>query len=83
MKTIGVKPGALDEVRRIFPADTPVYMINLLRYRERAGYPDGAADAVATGTFLGEIDHLVARPQVEVDLGVGLEERGKQRHDTA
>jgi uncharacterized protein (DUF1330 family) len=41
MATIELKPGALDMVLQKIPADMPVTMLNLLRFRDTALYPDG------------------------------------------
>lgn len=40
MRTVEITADALDAANRIVPADTPVMMINLLRYRDQADYGD-------------------------------------------
>lgn len=41
--TIEMTPEGLDAATRSFPAGSRLYMLNLLRYRERAEYGDGPA----------------------------------------
>lgn len=49
MRSVDPEPSALDAYRRDAQAETPVVMINLLRYRERAVYPDDFAADPCSG----------------------------------
>jgi uncharacterized protein (DUF1330 family) len=71
----------LDELAKSVPDGQPVVMVNLLRYRERALYPDGTADGQITGRAAYErysqrvIRHLAkvgARPIWRADVRGGL-----------
>ena len=42
MKYIEPEAGALENLAKTYPADTPVVMLNLLRFSERAHYEPGA-----------------------------------------
>ena len=44
MTTIELQPGALEAALQRTPGDTPVTMLNLLRFRERARYSDSAEE---------------------------------------
>ncbi|XXT76901.1 hypothetical protein WME79_41170 [Sorangium sp. So ce726] len=81
MKKDDAKLEALDRVRRTFPADTPAYMVNLLRYRERAAYPEGAADAVATGREAYFQRYLPAFQEVTRGMGIKPPEESDGRAD--
>lgn len=43
MPSIDPNPGAFSQALKDIPADTPVVMLNLLRFREQASYADDSA----------------------------------------
>lgn len=49
MATTDMKPDALEDRAAIASNDQPIFMVNLLRYNERADYPDGAAFSPCSG----------------------------------
>ena len=48
-RTTELAPQALLAAAAAIPADTPIYMVNLLRYREQAAYDDPATAAPCSG----------------------------------
>lgn len=44
MKTINPDPSTLPDILSKLPTDVPIIMVNLLRFRDRAIYPDGQSD---------------------------------------
>ncbi len=44
MPVVDPDPKRLPEILKSIPADTPIVMLNLLRFRDRARYKDGEAD---------------------------------------
>jgi uncharacterized protein (DUF1330 family) len=49
MATTELDPADLTAAIAAFPADRPVYMVNLLRFRPQAEYPDGSDAAAGSG----------------------------------
>lgn len=49
MMTIEMTPDALAAARRVFPADQPLHMLNLLRFRDTAAYPANSDTQPMTG----------------------------------
>ena len=47
--TTELAPQALLAAARALPADSPIYMVNLLRYRDQADYGESAATAPCSG----------------------------------
>lgn len=62
--SIELQPDVLETALQQIPADTPVVMLNLLHFRDRARYPDrksGATDREAYATYSREaIKHVSA-----------------------
>jgi len=44
MKTVDASPEKLSQVMAAIPKDRPIVMLNMLKFRERALYPDGTSD---------------------------------------
>lgn len=49
MKTVDVTPAAVQAAAAVIPAEGPFFMVNLLRYKERAEYDDAANVSPCTG----------------------------------
>jgi hypothetical protein len=50
MPVVDPDPKRLPEILKSIPADTPIVMLNLLRFRNKARYKDGEADYDPTTT---------------------------------
>ena len=48
-RTIDPTPESFRALSRNVPADTPIVMLNLLRFRDKAAYPDGSGHEPASG----------------------------------
>ncbi|MBU1167942.1 MAG: DUF1330 domain-containing protein [Proteobacteria bacterium] len=51
MKTINPDPAALPGILAKLPVDVPIVMVNLLRFRDRAIYPDGKSDCTGREAY--------------------------------
>ena len=69
--TVSPTRESLARLRDTFPRDTPVVMVNLLRFRDRALYPNGSAFGECSGrqaykrymeTAMGKLSEVGARP---------------------
>ncbi len=49
MKSVKPQPGSIEGFFHSAPDDQPIVMINLLKYRERAQYPEGNAEPACSG----------------------------------
>lgn len=49
MHTVEIRPEAIEELAKAFPAGQPITMLNLLRFREHAQYEVGATDVPCSG----------------------------------
>lgn len=47
MKTIDPDPKRLPEILDQLPKDVPIFMLNLLRFRDKALYPDGRSSDIS------------------------------------
>lgn len=48
-RTVAIEAGAIAAVADRFPKDAPAVMLNLLRYRDQAEYPEGSGFSPCTG----------------------------------
>ena len=60
----------IETVTSAYPADTPLFVLNLLRFRERARYADGVTPAGATGRECFFQGYMPAFAQVAAAVGV-------------
>ncbi len=49
MQTIEINPKTIQSAAAVIPADSPVFMLNLLRYREHADYRGRPGEAPCSG----------------------------------
>ncbi len=49
MKTIDPSPGKIKELMLTVDEHSPIVMVNLLKFKDQAQYPDGAAHSPCTG----------------------------------
>ena len=61
---------AIETVISAYPADTPLFVLNLLRFRDQAHYGDGIAPAGATGRECFLQGYMPAFAQVAAAVGV-------------
>ena len=70
MRTTVIDPGAILAAATAIPADQPVFMLNLLRYREQADYGDRTDFAPCSGQEAYFRRYVPAFNQVAAALGV-------------
>ncbi|MGH1373482.1 MAG: DUF1330 domain-containing protein [Cellvibrionaceae bacterium] len=49
MSTIDPKPGRIKELMKTADPDAPIVMINLLKFRQQANYPEGSSHSDCSG----------------------------------
>jgi hypothetical protein len=69
MPTTEIDPADLDAAAAAFPADTPLFMVNLLRFHDRAQYPAGSDVEPCTGQEAYLTRYLPAFNTVVAPLG--------------
>ena len=65
LRTVDPSPADLERLATSVPADTPVTMLNLLRFNEQARYPKDSSHAPCSGREAFERYSAVARQKVK------------------
>jgi hypothetical protein len=72
MLNIELTPEALDAVAKLIPADRRIFMVNLLKYRQRADYPGSVGQSPASGRDAYRDSYVPAFRKLAAEQGVAV-----------